>query len=69
MKSSKEHRPLKESRIMRDAQYQDALILAKAFDVDPDRVWRLIKSLRFATITDLAVLIKPILEQSRESDR
>ncbi len=47
---------------MRDATYDDAVIIAKLLKHDQDKVWKLIRGLRFVALTDLVRLTQDVLQ-------
>ncbi len=52
---------------MREATYDDAVIIAKLLNDDQDRVWKLIKGLRYAALGDLVSLMKDVLQAESET--
>ncbi|MBX2990516.1 MAG: hypothetical protein KF749_05015 [Bacteroidetes bacterium] len=52
---------------MREAVYEDAILIAQELDADEKIVWARIKGLRFASVAELISLLKEMQQRKPES--
>jgi len=52
---------------MREAVYEDAILIAQILNADEKKIWALIKGLRFASISQIIMLLKEIQNEKRKS--